>query len=208
VVAHGVGAIHRDLKPENVFLVATPRAAPGVCSPLAVANLATAEQDPDADSTQTVPAVSASAPLAGSSVPGSAPIEAVKVLDFGIVKLVALEGAELAQSSTLTRQGTALGTVGYMAPEQFWSNEDVDARADIWALGAVAYECLSGGLPVVASLPNQFLFRLSQEGITPIEHLVPWLPPDLAACVNRMLAFEREDRPSMMQAVLDAFSQP
>jgi len=190
VCAHDLGAVHRDLKPENIFLVADHDAPP------ALAYAATA------DDVLAPLSLAASRPAPAPA----APFDAVKVLDFGIVKLVALEGQGLTQTSTLTRKNTSLGTVGYMAPEQFWGNDDIDGRADLWALGAVVYECLTGGLPVVAATPNQFVYRLRQQGITPVEHLAPGLPPALATFVGRLLAFDRDDRPPDARAALDAFS--
>lgn len=66
----------------------------------------------------------------------------VKVLDFGISK------APLAANSTVTKTEIVMGTPGYMSPEQMKATRDVDARTDVWALGSVLYECLSGRRPV------------------------------------------------------------
>jgi serine/threonine protein kinase len=72
----------------------------------------------------------------------------VKIFDFGLAKLAGL--------SRLTRDGTAVGTAAYMSPEQT-SGEDVDHRTDIWALGAVLYEMISGKLPF--EVPRQVARR-------------------------------------------------
>ena len=82
--------------------------------------------------------------------------EEVKVLDFGIAKLTALDG-EAAQSTSLTGSGTILGTPHYMAPEQMFGEKDIDHRADIWAIGVMLYEALSGVLPTQADNVGQVL---------------------------------------------------
>jgi serine/threonine-protein kinase len=73
----------------------------------------------------------------------------VKVLDFGIAKLTSAEGL-MAHSGALTGTGLLLGTPDYMSVEQILGEEDVDHRADIWALGIVLYECLRGHRPTAA----------------------------------------------------------
>src|SRR5579859_6066357 len=71
----------------------------------------------------------------------------VKVLDFGIAKLSTTDGEMLVQSQ-LTGTGSMLGTPFYSAPEQLFGERHIDQRADVWALGVVLYECLSGQIPV------------------------------------------------------------
>jgi len=70
----------------------------------------------------------------------------VKVLDFGIAKLTASEG-DAAHSGAITGTGAILGTPYYMAPEQLFGEKDIDHRADIWALGIIFYEALTGQRP-------------------------------------------------------------
>jgi serine/threonine-protein kinase len=109
----------------------------------------------------------------------------VKVLDFGVAKLVgALEDGDEAegearaegQSPSFTRTGTVLGTPLYMAPEQIRNAADVDLRADIWAFGVVAFECLTGKAPFNgATLPE--LFERIQAGLHPsASFLEPGIP--------------------------------
>lgn len=77
----------------------------------------------------------------------------VKIADFGIAKLTGEDGKEL---MTLTQRGFVLGSPHYMAPEQIESPEDVDQRADIYSLGVVLYEMLTGELPIGRfSLPSE-----------------------------------------------------
>jgi eukaryotic-like serine/threonine-protein kinase len=120
------------------------------------------------------------------------PDGAVKVLDFGIAKLTAYEGAAAA-TAALTGEGAFLGTPGYMAPEQMFG-EAADSRADAWALGVMLYECLSGGQPVVGRNAPEIMRRIRRDGITPLEALVPGLPGDVAWLSSRLLAFERDKR--------------
>jgi tRNA A-37 threonylcarbamoyl transferase component Bud32 len=118
----------------------------------------------------------------------------VKVLDFGIAKLTAKEG-DAAETGTLTGTGSIVGTPWYMAPEQCYGEKDIDQRADVWALGVILYECLSGQRPIEGSNVGQIVKRILHDGIVPIEERVPGLAPELARLVGRMLSPAREDRP-------------
>ena len=71
----------------------------------------------------------------------------VKLLDFGVAKLLGERG----QSELITQTGNLLGTLNYMSPEQLNGSHSVDARADIWALGVMAFECLTGELPIASA---------------------------------------------------------
>jgi serine/threonine-protein kinase len=184
VEAHAQGAIHRDLKPENLFLQTL------------------LDEQPSDEPTDF--GLAPTEDIDEAALPRSAPIRGIKILDFGVVKLVALGGDASMLSSTLTRKGLVVGTVGYMAPEQYWDDGDIDGRADLWSLGAILYECLSGGLPVDAALPNQFLFRLKRQGIVPLDQINPTIPPALCSLVSSLLAFDREQRPATATAVLAA----
>ena len=114
----------------------------------------------------------------------------VKVLDFGIAQLDAEE-----QRSALTTPGTMLATPRYAAPEQAFGDPDVDHRADIWSIGAMLYESLSGGRPIEGATRGQVLKRLMTVGIMPIGDIVPDLPNDVGSLVMQMLASDREERP-------------
>jgi tRNA A-37 threonylcarbamoyl transferase component Bud32 len=129
----------------------------------------------------------------------------VKVLDFGIAKLTAKEG-DAAETGALTGTGSVVGTPWYMAPEQCTGERDVDLRADVWALGVILYECLSGQRPVEGSNVGQLVQRMMRDGIVPIEERVPGLAPDLARLVGKMLSREREDRPQSLAQVREVLS--
>ncbi len=124
----------------------------------------------------------------------------VKVLDFGIAKLTATEG-DAAETGALTGTGAVLGTPWYMAPEQLSGDPGIDARADVWALGVILYECLSGARPLDGSNVAQIVTRMLRDGIVPIERRVSDLDPGLARVVGRMLARERETRPRDLHEV-------
>lgn len=124
--------------------------------------------------------------------------ETVKVLDFGIAKWFTESpgGPELR-----TQTGSTLGTPSYMAPEQAVAQGPIDQRADIWSLGVILYECLSGVRPVEGENAAQLMVRLLRTGIMPVEHLVPSLPGDIAELVNGMLRREPDQRPDDLRNV-------
>jgi serine/threonine protein kinase len=128
----------------------------------------------------------------------------VRVLDFGIAKLTAAAAAN--ETGGATDTGTMLGTPCYMSPEQSFGEKDVDCRADVWAIGVMLYEALSGGVPLVADNLGQFVKRLVTEGITPLEALVPNLPAPIYVLVTRMLSRDRERRPSDLREVWEILS--
>ena len=115
-----------------------------------------------------------------------APGGRVLVLDFGVVKR---PGGE-----ALTAKGMALGTIGYMAPEQVRA-EPVDARTDVWALGAVLYEALSGRSPFKGLAPYETLSAsLAARPRWPLREIRPDLTPLLESAVARCLRRDPADR--------------
>jgi serine/threonine protein kinase len=132
----------------------------------------------------------------------------VKVLDFGIAKVLATE-TDAAATGGLTGTGAMLGTPYYMAPEQIFGERDIDHRADIWALGVILYECLSGRRPTQAENIGQILKVITTDGIAPLDLVAPDVPVDLARLVRRMLMRDRAARPqslSEVQAALKRFT--
>ncbi len=109
----------------------------------------------------------------------------VKVLDFGIVKT---------HDATMTQAGKALGTPTHMSPEQAMGR-DVDGRSDLYSLGVVLYECLTGSLVFDAESPLAIVMRHVTEEPEPIALRAPGrVRPALAAAVERALAKRPEDR--------------
>jgi serine/threonine-protein kinase len=114
--------------------------------------------------------------------------ERVKLVDFGIA-WVNERGDD--KPEKVTSVGELIGTAAYMAPEQLCALPDVDARADVYALGTTMFECLEGRVPYAGPYPR-ILLEVSAEGPPPA--LSPPVNAQLAAVVARALAKKREDR--------------
>jgi eukaryotic-like serine/threonine-protein kinase len=125
----------------------------------------------------------------------------VKVLDFGIAKLTAEYYRNRGVSALLTDAGAMLGTPYYMAPEQASGETVVDHRADVWSLGVVLYECLSGTRPIEGENLTQVVSRLMSAGIIPLERIAPELPHDVSAIVMQMLSRDPQRRPDGLREV-------
>ncbi|MFI5299600.1 MAG: serine/threonine-protein kinase [Polyangiales bacterium] len=108
----------------------------------------------------------------------------VRIVDFGIAKLV----TELVESDrNVTRDGTLVGTASYMSPEHA-RGEPLDARTDIWALGAVLYEMLAGVPPYPEQhAPALTLLRIVNEPYAPLASIAPWTPTVLLDVVSQAL---------------------
>jgi serine/threonine protein kinase len=131
----------------------------------------------------------------------------VKVLDFGIAKT--LEGVS-ERAGRLTHPGLAMGTPEYMAPEQA-AGQPADARADVYAVGAILYEMLSGRPPHEGATIMEVLSKKATEPPVPLEKLRPDVPRELERLVMRTLAMNPADRPQSMEALaaaLGALSGP
>ena len=122
------------------------------------------------------------------------PDDQVKVLDFGI--------ARTADGGTLTQAASVLGTAPYMAPEQAMGNP-ADARSDIYSLGCVLYEMLTGRPPFVADLPDAVLHQQVRVQPKPPRERNANVPPALDALVLQMLAKNPDDRPQTAGEVRD-----
>ncbi len=129
----------------------------------------------------------------------------VKVLDFGIAKLLALD-EETARSSGLTTS-SLIGTPAYMAPEQVFGERDIDGRADVWALGIVIYQALSGVLPTAGQNVGQVFKNVLARPFPPLASLVPDLPEDVLDLVGRMMTRERAQRPSSLHEAMDVLAK-
>ncbi|PYQ62504.1 MAG: hypothetical protein DMF53_12810, partial [Acidobacteria bacterium] len=121
-----------------------------------------------------------------------APDGRVKLVDFGIAKL--------SDQSRLTRAGTTVGTAGYMSPEQL-HGEELDPRTDVWSLGAVIYEMVTGHSPFEAESETETVKAILRRAQRPMASLRPGVPPALERLVERALAKRLEDRTASMDAM-------
>ncbi len=128
----------------------------------------------------------------------SAPSSTVKVLDFGIAKL--LEPASNEPSFGTT--GLLLGTPRYMSPEQC-KGESLDVRSDLYAVGLVLYELLDGRLPFQAGSPGEFLYHHIRTPPPPLQTSAS-VDAELASIVMSLLAKAPSDRPANAPALLEA----
>jgi serine/threonine protein kinase len=116
-----------------------------------------------------------------------------KIIDFGISKLE--EGEETDSTlSTLTASGVALGTIGYMAPEQAEGRADVDGRADLWAAGVMLFEMVAGRRPFDGSSTAQTLLRIVSQDAPPLDALGLEVSRGFVDVVVRALARKPTDR--------------
>jgi serine/threonine protein kinase len=124
----------------------------------------------------------------------------VKILDFGVSKFLATNLGE----STGTRAGMVYGSPAYMSPEQIVGQLDLDARSDVYSLGVVLFQSLTGRLPFDAQNIQVLTARMLTEPPIPIETIRPDLPPTLVHAVKRALATAREHRFATAWAMAEA----
>lgn len=111
----------------------------------------------------------------------------VKIMDFGIARM-------MSENTQLTATGMAMGTVGYLAPEQL-RGEPIDARVDVFSFGVMAYEVFSGKMPFHGETFAEISLKILQKNPVPLGDVWPQCPdPSLNHLVNRCMAKEAEDR--------------
>ncbi|MEC9070893.1 MAG: serine/threonine-protein kinase, partial [Myxococcota bacterium] len=124
-----------------------------------------------------------------------------KIADFGLAKVLQREQT----SMQATQSGLAMGTPAYMAPEQIQDSSSVDARADVFALGAILYEIVSGA----RCFTEEKLLNLWQDiclgRYTPLDERTPGLPPRILKAVEGALALDREDRIPSVNSLMDVW---
>jgi eukaryotic-like serine/threonine-protein kinase len=126
----------------------------------------------------------------------------IKLLDFGISK----DLSRPAPTSTLTNPTNAVGSPHYMAPEQMRPGREIDARADIWALGAILYELVTGISPFDSDTIPGVCARVLEAKPAPMRMLDPSIPQGLDAAVRRCLEKRRERRFSDVAELAAALS--
>jgi serine/threonine-protein kinase len=124
--------------------------------------------------------------------------EVVKLADFGIARAV--------DQSSITQVGSVLGTAAYLAPEQARGDE-AGPRADIYSLGVVTYQLISGRLPYEASSLSELALKQQRESPIPLDELNPAVPHELAQAVAMALAIDARARPpdalELAEAIID-----
>jgi len=111
--------------------------------------------------------------------------DVVKVLDFGLAKL--------STQTKLTKESTTLGTASYMSPEQA-KGEDVDQRTDIWSLGVIIYEMLSGQLPFKGEYESAVIYSIMNDRQEPVTGLRTGVPMEMERIINKCLQKNSTDR--------------
>lgn len=118
------------------------------------------------------------------------------VLDFGIAKI-------RSNSIPDTTTGSIMGTPVYMSPEQASGERGIDSRTDVWAIGVILYQCLTGRLPVTGENFGQFFKNLISGKVEPITSARPDLPAEVSDVIMRALATSRAERLTDLRAIDD-----
>jgi serine/threonine-protein kinase len=113
----------------------------------------------------------------------------VKIIDFGISKFQPLNN-----EMRMTQTGAVMGTPYYMSPEQAHGSAEVDARSDLYAIGVILYEAVTGSVPFDAATFNQLLFKIVLSEPVPVRQVVPDLDPAFATVVEKAMARDAAHR--------------
>jgi serine/threonine-protein kinase len=132
---------------------------------------------------------------------GGSPV--LKVLDFGVSKGGLQDDAPQSQALTLTSTGTMVGSPSYMSPEQIRASKDIDARSDVWSLGVILHELVTGQRPFHGATLSALAVAIATEPPSRPSALRPGIPPGLEAAILRCL---EKDRAARFQSV-DALSR-
>lgn len=123
-----------------------------------------------------------------------------KILDFGVSKAT---GTGTEDDLVLTSTGAVLGSPAYMSPEQARGDTDVDSRSDVWSLGVILYESLTGKIPFDAPNYNALMVEIITQPHRPVAEVAPGVPADLSLIVDQALAKERADRVGTARELAD-----
>jgi WD40 repeat protein/serine/threonine protein kinase len=136
---------------------------------------------------------------------GGVPV--VKLMDMGLVRMDRAM-SETSLNSSLTSEGSVMGTPDYIAPEQALEAHGVDIRADLYSLGCTFYYLLTGRVPFPGGTLMQKLMKHRLEQPTPVESLEPRVPPGVAAIVRRLMAKTPEQRYQTPAELAAALADP
>lgn len=129
----------------------------------------------------------------------------VKLVDFGLAKLTE-QLAVVTSNSLMTAPGRVMGTVRYMSPEQARAL-DVDYRTDIFSLGILLYEMIAGRLPFDGETNSDVMASILTAEPTPLNKIVPQLPPQLGEIIGKALRKKKEERYQSMQELVNALTE-
>lgn len=124
------------------------------------------------------------------------------IIDLGIGKASAIVG-DPALCATLTATGQVLGTPQYMSYEQALGQTDIDARSDVWALGVILYEMLTGRRPFEAPNTNAVLAAIRRHAVQPIRDVAPDVPVAISRVIERCLRTNRSERFDNAQVLVE-----
>jgi serine/threonine protein kinase/actin-like ATPase involved in cell morphogenesis len=127
-----------------------------------------------------------------------------KLIDFGIAKILSTPSGERPIPVTHTFSGSLVGTPAYMSPEQITGDRTIDGQADVWSLGAVLYEALSGERAFRAGAFSDLARRILTERPIPLAAVAPGVPKEIGEVVHRALEPDRSQRHASMRAMIDA----
>ncbi len=128
--------------------------------------------------------------------------ENVVITNEGVAKVVDFGIAKLASQTLLTKEGSSLGTVAYMSPEQTRGNE-VDHRSDIWALGVVLHEMITGRPPFRGDYDQAIIYSILNEDPEPLSRLHPETTEAVRSVANKLLSKDPDRRYQQMDEVID-----
>jgi len=128
----------------------------------------------------------------------------VKVADLGLAK-------STARDTTVTADGTGIGTPAYMSPEQSRGSKDIDCRADIYSLGITLFQMLTGQLPFEGETPYAVVMAHAEQPLPDPKSICPDIPDSVSALIQRMCAKDpshRYESPGQLVDEIDALAQP